>query len=87
MLDLAGLAVHKVFGAHDRAPERGSNCLMSQAYSQHRHPARELLDQLNADSGILRRTRTGRKHYPVRVQVLYIFHRDLVIAAYLDFCA
>ena len=62
------------------APDR----LMSQANPQQRHLARKMADQLDADSGFLRRARAGREHDPFRVHRLHLGGRHLVIAAHLD---
>src|SRR5258708_24820783 len=49
MLNLAGLAVHKVLRAHPLAAEGCADRLVSEADSEHGHFAREMADQFDAD--------------------------------------
>ncbi len=82
--DRAGLAVHQVRSAHDVAAKSRADSLMSQADAEHRHFAGEVPDQINADAGILRRTRSRRDHDALRLHRLDLSNRDLVVAANLN---
>ena len=57
--DGAGFAVHQVRGANDLAAKSRADGLMSEADSEDRHLSRKMLDQLNADSGVLRGAGAG----------------------------
>jgi hypothetical protein len=81
-LDFAGFAVHQFGSTHDFAAERRADGLMSQTHSQHRHIARKMADQFNADSGLLRRARPGREQNPLGVHRLYVGNGELIVPAH-----
>ena len=69
--------------AHHVPAKRRANRLMPQANPQNRHPPlrlRKMLNQLNRDPRILRRTRPRRDHNPLRPQRLHLSRRQLIIA-------
>src|SRR5437868_6387932 len=56
----AGLAMHQGACPDNFAAERSTDRLVSEANTEERHLAGKMLDQLNADAGILRRAWTRR---------------------------
>ena len=81
VLHLTGLAVHQLRGAHHLAAKGSPDRLMPQAHAQDRHAAGEVLDERDADAGLLWRARAGRKHDPLRRERLHLRGRKLVVAA------
>ena len=59
VLDRTGFAVHERSGAHDLSAESRANGLMSETDAEERNFSGEVLDQGDADAGILRRARPG----------------------------
>jgi hypothetical protein len=57
---------------------------MSEADAEDWYSAGEVLDQINADAGVLRPARTGRHHDALRLHILNVSNRDLVVAVNLD---
>src|SRR5580700_674364 len=70
--------------AHHIAAKSRANSLMPKANSEHRHFAREMPNQINADAGVLRRARTGRNHNALRLHRFNVTHTDLIVAADLN---
>src|SRR5215468_6375959 len=66
MRDLAQLAVHGRGAADDRAAEGLPDGLMPEADAEHGNPAGGLLDEIEADAGLVRRARTGREDDALR---------------------
>ena len=58
---------------------------MSQADAEHGDLSREMADQFDADAGFMRSARAGRDDDPLGLHVFDFFHRDLIVAAHLDF--
>jgi hypothetical protein len=83
----AGFAVHEVSGANHAAAEGLPDRLVSEADSQHGYLPREVADQINADPRFMRCARAGRDDDPLGVHLLHLAHRDLVVAANLNFGA
>ena len=76
VLNLTGLAMHKIFRAHNPSPKSRANSLMSQANPKQRNLASEMSDHFNADSSFLRSARTRRKQDAFRM------HRSNLIDCY-----
>src|ERR687884_1418086 len=73
-LAVDGLATHYV------RPESLPDRLVAEADAEDGDPIRGLLDELYGDAGLLRRARTRRDDYPVRVELEGLFGCDLVVA-------
>jgi hypothetical protein len=76
--------MHQVRGAHHAAAEGFSDRLMSQADAEHRHLSGEVADEFDADSGFVRRARSGRDDDPFGMHRFDVADRDLIVAAYLN---
>ena len=74
-----GLAVDGL-AAHDLRAESLADCLMAEADAQSGYAPTDLPDQVYRDPSLVRRARTGRDHYPVRMELGDLFGRDLVVA-------
>ena len=83
VLDLAGLAMHKLMRPDHVAAERRTNRLMPQANAQHRKLPSKVPDQFNADAGLLRRTGARRDNDAFRTHGFNLRRSYLVIAAHL----
>ncbi len=66
--------------AHHLAAENLADGLMAKADAEDRNGGRSLLDQVEADAGIVGRAGAGRQHDRLGIGSDHIFHRDLVIA-------
>jgi hypothetical protein len=84
VVDHVGLAVHEVFGTHDRAAERLAHGLMAEAYAKKRQLALEPLTTFNRDTGFARRAWSGRNDDAFGFAVEDFVDRDLVVAMDLD---
>src|SRR5436305_10222401 len=84
MFNLADLAMHDLFGTDDIAAKGRPDCLMPKADTKNRDLPHKVFDQINADSGFLRRTRSGRDQDMIGLSLFDFFRSDLVIAAHLD---
>src|SRR5579862_1235183 len=85
VLHLAGFPVHEFGSAYDLASKGGTDRLMPQANSQQWHLAGKVADQVDADSGFLWRTWSGREQDAFGVHGFDIRDRDLVVPADYDF--
>jgi len=84
MLDLTGLAMHKIFGANNLPAESRANRLMSQANAEQRNFSREMTNHIDADPRFLRSARSGRNQDPFGTHRLDLAESDLIIAPNLD---
>jgi hypothetical protein len=73
-----------VGSANDAAAKCCADGLMSEADAEDWYSAGEVLDQINADAGVLRPAGTGRHHDALRLHILNVSNRDLVVAVNLD---
>jgi hypothetical protein len=80
----AGLAMHQVRSAHYASAKSRADSLMSKADAEYWHFPGEVADQVNADAGILRRTRPRRDHNTLRVHRFDVSEGDPVVSAHLD---
>src|SRR5215211_3374639 len=75
-----GLAVHRDV-AHDVAAERLRQRLVAQADAERRHARlREPLDDLEADTGLIGRARTGRHDHAIELAAEQVVHGRAVVA-------
>src|ERR1700722_6767937 len=81
---LGELAVDGHRRAHHLSAERLADSLMSEADAEHRNGRRCLLDELEADAGIVGGARTGREHDGVGVGGDDLGARHLVVAVHDD---
>src|SRR5579864_309070 len=86
-MNLAGLAVENFGRANDFASERRADSLMAEADAEDRKLTGELANQVDADSGVLRRARTGRNHNAFRLAARDFFDGNFVVAMNLDVAA
>ncbi len=82
--DRAGFAVHQMRGAYYISAEGCADGLMSKAHAQDRNLTREVPNEVDADSRILRCAPAWRNNDALRVHRLHIGDSYLVVAAYLD---
>jgi hypothetical protein len=85
VLDLAGFSVHEFGSAYDFAPKGHTDGLMSKADSEDWSLAGKMADQVDADSGFLRRAGSGREQDAFGVHGFDIRDRDLIVSADHDF--
>jgi len=78
--DRAGLAVHQVRRADDSSAKSRANGLMSETNSQDWNFAREVPNQVDADTGFLRCAWSRRDHDSLRLHRLNFVDRDLIVA-------
>ncbi len=82
--DCAGFAVHQSRSAHDLSAKGGTYGLMSEADAENRNLAREVPNEIDADSGLLRRTWTGRNDDAVRLHCLNVGDCNPIVPANLN---
>src|SRR5258708_1602786 len=82
MGDRGYLAMHDPARADDLPAKRRADGLMSQTYPQHRPFPGKMPYHINADAGILRRTRSRRNNDMAGLHGFDFFHRDLVVATH-----
>jgi hypothetical protein len=80
MLHLGKLAMDRYRRAHDVAAESLADGLMAKADAKDRDGGRGLVDQLEANAGIVRRAGSGREHDGLGVSGNDLVRRDLVVA-------
>lgn len=84
VLDLAGFAMHQFRGTHDFAAESCADGLMSQADPEQGNFAGKMADQVDADSGFLRRAWSRGKQNALGVHGVDFCHSQLVVPAHYD---
>ena len=72
--------MHRHRRAHHLAAEDLADGLMAEADAEDRNAGRGLLDQIEADAGVIGRAGAGRQHDGFRLGGEHILHRDLVVA-------
>ena len=70
--------------AHDLRAESLPDGLVAEADAQSGDALADLPDQIHRDPGLVRRARTGRDYYPIRVELGDLLRRDLVVAPHED---
>src|SRR5271165_1353491 len=83
----AGLAVKQLWCANDLAAESCADCLMAQADAEYGEFSREALDQVDADSRVLGRARTGGNYDAFWFAAGDLFHGNFVVAMHFDIAA
>ena len=84
MFDLAAAPVHWLVGAGDGPAEGLNNCLVTQADTKDRRAGLEVLDRLQANTGLVWGARTRGQDDCYGVYTLDLFDRDRIVAH--DFC-
>jgi len=82
--DCAGFAVHQARGAHHLSAKGSTDGLVSEADAENRNLAREVANEIDADSGLLRRAWTGRNDNAVRLHYLNVGDCNLIVPANLN---
>ena len=80
MKDIARLAVHQGWRAHDLPAEDFADSLMTQAYAEYRSRFMEIPDDVLCDSCIRRSAWSRRNDNPRWFQPLDFLKRDLVVS-------
>src|SRR4029079_10422336 len=80
MAHLAELAVHRLRRAHHLAAERLADGLMAETDAEDRHARRGVIDQIEADAGLVRRAGAGRQHDCFWLLRQHVLDRNLVVA-------
>ena len=83
----AGFAVHEMSGTNHAAAEGFADGLMSQANAEDGNFSREVADEGDADSGLVRRAGARRDDDSLGLQGLHFVDGDLVVASHLNLCA
>jgi len=81
VLDLAGFAMHQIPSPNHFASKGRADRLVPEANAQQWRLARKVADQLDADAGILRCTRSRRDYDALGMHCLNFFDGHFVIAA------
>src|SRR5689334_15521120 len=84
VMNLAGLAVKKLWSTNDFPAERGANGLMAEADSKNRKFPSKALDQFHGNARFLRSTRTRRNHNALGFAAGNFLHGDFVVAMHFN---
>src|ERR1700736_2332786 len=87
VVNLAGLAVKKFRSANDLAPEGRADGLMAEAHTENREFPSQAANQIDANSGILRRAGARRNHDALRFAARDFLDGDFVVPMHLDVAA
>src|SRR5438270_11770934 len=83
VLNVACLAVHELTRTDNIPAKRRAYGLMSQAHAQYGPFAGKVLDQLNADARLLRRTWSWRNQNMAGPHLFHLMRRDLITQSHL----
>ena len=76
--------MHRHRRAHHVAAEGLADRLLAEADAEHRNGRRGLVDQIEADAGLVRRAGAGREHDRVRIGGDHVARGHLVVAMHGD---
>src|SRR3954447_5950976 len=80
VLDERQLAMNRHRSAYHLAAENLSDGLVAETHAKGRNGRRRFGDELEADAGVVRRARAGRKHDGVGIGTHHFIGRDLIVA-------
>src|SRR5260370_30386101 len=84
MRNRTGFAMHQLPGANNISAKSRANGLMNKTYPKNRDLTSKVLNELDGDTGLLRRARSGRDNNLLGLQALQLTHRNLIVAAHLN---
>jgi len=84
VMNLAGLAVEKFWGANDFSAKSGADGLVSETNTEDGEFSGEAFDEFDGDASFLRRARTRRNHNALGLAACNFLDGDFVVAMHFD---